>query len=484
MKNLNELCAIVVDNGLFAHVAFKLAEKLGRVYYWTPNVNAFPKSNLALPGDGFEQIKRILSVEQFEDEADLMVFPDVMFGWMQERYRRQGKLVFGPGLGESLELNRWQTKKLLRKLGMPVAETHLIFGMPDLRKFLQEAEDQKWWIKTSRFRGDFETFDVEGYDLAKPKLDEIEHHLGFKAEVYPFIVERDIPAIIEVGYDGACIVGGFPETAMFGVERKDTGYLGIVQPYDQLPEPLQWANAKVSGWLAAKHYCGFWSSELRCQELEVVLDDWPDKSQESDQLICTPREELEAVPGTSLATFLTDPCCRAASPPSELYVEWVANWPEFIVAAARGELIDLEPVAPWGAEIMLHSQWADSHWQAVDFPEEIAQWVKLRNVCKIAGQICAVPQGFSLPEIGAVVATGDTLLEAAETCKERAMQVRGYFIEPKVAALPEAIAEIERAKDYGIDFTNEPMPTDAEIVRMAQSENEAETPEKAPAENP
>lgn len=467
MKKIEQVRALVVDNGLFPHVAFCLAEKMAEVLYWTPSVNAFPKSNLALPGDGFDEIRRVLSVEEHFDEVDLVVFPDVMFGHMQAMLAAAGKLVFGPGLGERLELDRWFTKKLLRSLGMPVAESHRIHGMAALREFIEKNEEQKWWIKTSRFRGDFETFEVEGYRLAKPKLDELEHSLGFKSEVYPFIVERDIPAIIEVGYDGACIRGEFAPTAMFGVERKDTGYLGIVKPYEELPEEVKWVNAKVAPWLAEQGYCGFFSSEVRCQELEAVMEDWPEVEEDEDT-ICTPRNELESVPGSKNAAFLTDPCCRAASPPSELYIEWASNWPEFILAAAQGTLIDIEPVQKWGAEIMLHSGWADCHWQAVDFPDEIARYVKLRNVCQINGQVCSVPQGFSLPEIGAVVATGDTLLEAAELCKERALQVKGYFIEAKVAALPEAIAEIEKAKENGLNFTDEPMPKPDEIVEMTQ----------------
>jgi hypothetical protein len=469
VKNLNELTAVVVDNGLFPHVAFSLAEKLGRVLYWTPAVNAFPSSNCALPGDGFAEIQRIRSVDQWEDKADIFVFPDVMYGWQQDRLRRAGKLVFGAGRGEVLELDRWATKKILRRLGMPVAESHLIQGLDALRNFLENNDGQKWWIKTSYYRGDFETFDVESYLLAKERLDELAARLGRKAEIYPFIVERDIPAIIEVGYDGACINGQFAPTALFGVERKDTGYIGIVKPYAELPEPVQWVNAQIAGWMAERHYCGFFSSELRLQELAAVLEDWPEVS-ESQDVICTPRADLEAVPGTSMLAFLTDPCCRAASPPSELYIEWVSNWPEFIVAAARGELIDIEPVNPWGVEIMLHSAWADKNWQSVHFPEELRRYVKLRNVCKIKGMTYSVPQGFGLPEIGAVVATGETLLEACELAKERAGQVQGYFIEPKIAAIPEAIAEIERAQAAGIDFTGEKMPDDKEIVAMTKGD--------------
>ena len=163
MKKLKDVRALVVDNGLFCHFALKLAEQCAHVDYWTPYVNAFPKSNSTLPGDGLDGIHRVLDFWSAKDKADLIVFVDVMFADMQVECERQGKLVYGARYGETLELDRWGFKKLLTKLNMPVAESHLIQGMTNLRKFLQERSG-KWWIKTSRFRGDFETFCSDNYD--------------------------------------------------------------------------------------------------------------------------------------------------------------------------------------------------------------------------------------------------------------------------------------------------------------------------------
>jgi len=59
MSEYQDKTALVIDNGLFTHTAIKLAESFGNVYYFTPWVNAFPKSNATLPGDGLDEITRI-----------------------------------------------------------------------------------------------------------------------------------------------------------------------------------------------------------------------------------------------------------------------------------------------------------------------------------------------------------------------------------------------------------------------------------------
>jgi len=447
MKPLQDQTALVWDNGLFVHVAIKLREKFGKVLYGGPYVNAFPKSNATLIGDGIEGIDRILDIETWEDKADLIVFPDVMFGPLQKRLVKAGKRVFGSRMGENLELKRWETKELLKRLDMPISESHLIYGMDALRRFLQTRKG-KWWIKTSRYRGDFETFEVEDYTLAEEKLDEIEHKLGKKKRIYPFVVERDIPAIVEVGYDGWNVSGQFAKTAILGKEEKDTGLIGVIKPYDELPEAVKWVNSMLSEELRRYGYAGFWSTEVRC----ATVDDFDNPEPEQFEDFPMLWNKGGVVPGTDMFAYLTDPCARAASPPSELYIEWYANWAEIMIGASEGVVVEPEPIGKWGAEIMLHSAWADGNWQALYFPDEIKQWIKLRNMTVVDGDVCCVPQGVSLPEFGAAVAIDDDLMVALKDCKERAEAVQGYFVEAKTDAIPKALAAIQKAQQSGVDF--------------------------------
>lgn len=456
--------ALVWDNFLFTHCAIKLAESFGRVLYGGPHVNAFPKSNMALPGDGIDGITRIKDWESYVDEVDLFVFPDVMFGPTQELLVKMGKRVFGSRAGEELELNRWKTKKLLKKLNMPVAESHLIIGMDALRRFIQKRPEH-WWIKTSRYRGDFETFDVEGYDEAKTILDVRQAELGEKSRVYPFVVERHIDAIIEAGYDGYNIRGQFPsddQPCLFGIERKDLGYIGTAKLYGELPGPVRWVNAKLVPYFQETDYCGLYSSEVRCADEDQFADGEPKQFEDFEMIW----NRGEKVPETNLWAFLTDPCCRMASPPGEAYIEWLDNWDDIMWHGGAGEFVPPEPNAKYAIEIMLHSSWADKNWQPVGFPEEMTRWIKLRNCCRIDGTYYAVPQSVGLPEIGAVIGLDNYLKTACKLALERSQKVTGYFIEPKVDAIAKTIIEINNAQDQGISFTDEPLPTAEELEEL------------------
>lgn len=468
MENLKDKSCLVIDNGLFVHVAQKMTEYFDRVFYWTPWVNAFPKSNATLPGSGLEGITRILHWEQYIDQSDLTMVPDVMFGPLQVQLVKQGKRVFGARMGEDLEMKRWEFKKLLKRLNMPVAESHLIVGIAALRRFIQQRKG-KWWIKTSRYRGDFETFDVEGgedgYALAMPKLDELEYKLGRKKLIYPFVIESDIPAIIEVGYDGWTVNGGFADIALMGKEEKDLGLVGVVKKYTELPAAVQWCNQMMSDELRKYGYCGFWSTEVRCAREEDFDNPEPVQFEEFEVIW----NKGVMVPDTDMYAFLTDPCCRAASPPSELYIEWFDNWGEIAWAAAEGRIVQPIPNGTWGVEVMLHSAWADSNWQAVKFPSENARWIKLRNMAKIDGEICTVPQNYGLPEIGAAIAIDNDLMTAIRSCKERADSVQGYFVEAKTDAIPKAIAAIKKAQENGIHFSDDPMPDAQELSELVEA---------------
>lgn len=407
-----------VDNGIFVEWAIKLAEDFGRVLYWSPWVDAFPRSNSMLIGDGIPEITRIKNFWEYVDAVDLFVFPDVYYADWQADLVARGKRVWGSRYGDELELNRWQTKKLMQRIGLPVQHIARIEGLTKLCEYLKKNENK--WIKISATRGDFETFKHDDYALSEPKLKELGHRLGAKAEIMSFLVEDDLPDRCEIGYDGICIDGAFPPTAMQGYEIKDLGLVGRVKKYEELSEPVKFVNSKLAHILENYGYRGFFSSEIRY--------------------------------GRDKIPYLIDPCMRAASPPSELYMEMFDNWGEVMWAGAAGQIVDLNPVAEFGVEIMIHSSWADANWQAIHFPDEIRSFVKLRNLTKIDGQYYVVPQEVGLPEVGAVVGIGDTLDDAIEMAKEHCAQVKGYFIECKTESIDEALNQIKKGEEFGIEF--------------------------------
>jgi hypothetical protein len=418
MTNLSDKTVCVFDNGLFVEFAVVLAKSFGRTYLHVPWTNAYPKSTQLCIGAGLEGIEKIDSIWPLLDKIDLFVFPDVYDGPLQAYLRSIGKRVWGSGMGEELELFRDFSKKVCREAGLDVGPYRVITGMDALRKYLKSHDDQ--YVKISRSRGDFETFKSETYQLAEPRLDEIAHRLGALSADKEFIVEKAIPDAVEVAYDGYCIDGKFPPLAMSGVEIKDKGYLGKISDYKDMAEPIRIVNEALAKVLNYYQYRNFISLEFR-----VTKDGTP---------------------------WVIDPCCRAGSPPSELQMLMYGNLAEIMWHGADGEVVDPEPTGKWGAQCMMVSQWATKNWQAIDFPKEIRENVKLHYPAVINGRYYNVPQDFLSESIGAVVAVGDTMDAAIKEVKKLAEQVRGYYVEIPVECFDDGQKELKTLKEFGLSL--------------------------------
>ena len=418
-KNLREVVAMVVDQGLFVELACKLGETFGKVYYHCPNwTDAFPRANRALIGMGMSNIelaKSMLDPEIF-DSIDIFIFPDVNFGHEQEFLVSQGKLVWGSRMGEDMELDRPFMKDLMKQSGFPVGGWRTVQGMSKLREYLATNKDKH--VKVSRFRGTFETFKSPNLPYVEPKLDEVEASLGALKDVMEFVVEDDLPNKVEFGEDMYCIDGVFPTQIIAGPEIKDEGFVGVFKKRSELPEPLTRFDRVMAPHLKKFGYRGFYSTEVRI--------------------------------GKDLVPYMIDFCARAASPPNELYQEFYTNLAEIIWMGANGVCIDPKPAGRYGAEALIHSSWADTHWQPLTIPDSIKKYVKLRNAMRIDGKYYTAPQGVSLPEIGAVVGYGNTLQEAIDMVKKVADQVKGYYIEIKVDAFDRAEQEIAKGEKFGL----------------------------------
>jgi hypothetical protein len=440
MSELKNLTVCFIDNGLFTDFAARAGRDFGRTLYWMPWVDGFPKSNKRLPGHGVPGLERIQYIWDHVDEIDLFVVLDVYFHDLQIELVRRGKKVWGPGRGESLELERWKTKQVLRELGLPVSKSVLIQSTENLREYVKGHGNV--WVKRSTVRGDGETAHLIDYELAETWIDDQDEKLGAKKHIVEFIVEDNIPMdpdekVVETGTDGWIIDGKRPKLGMSGAEIKDCGYLIVVKPESEFPDPLREVLDKLTPFFERLQYRGFFSTELR-----ITSDMKP---------------------------YLIDPTCRLGSPPSEIYQELFANWGEVLWAGAHGEVIEPEPLYKYGAEALIHSSFADCHWQSVRFPEEIRPYVKLRNHTIIEGVDYVVPQDCHMPEIGAVIGLGDTIEEAIGHLAENAAQVKGYYVDIKLDAIPKAIKEIQASKDMGMDLLNgDAMPEMEEVAKLTE----------------
>lgn len=435
MTDLRRKTVLVWENGIFCEFARRLAEDFGRVLYYAPWATGYPTSRGLLIGAGDEMVERIEDPWPFieNDEIDLYVFPDCYEGDIQHYLAAQGKRVWGCRRGAELELNRPKAKDMMKAAGLTIGPYKEIIGLDALRRYLKTHEDS--WIKINSTRGDMETFHSPTYEKIEPRLDELEHTLGAKKKIMRFIVEKGIPDAIEAGYDGFCIDGQFPKVGITGIEVKDKGYVGRTTRYADIPEQVRAVNDALKPHFKDYNYRGFWSSEVRISK-----------------------------DGKGYPIDLT---ARAGSPPSELYQNMITNLAEVMWYGAEGILIEPEYVAPWGAEVLLHSSWADKNWAHITFPKEVRRNVKLRNYTVIEGEHYIVPQLCGMPEIGAVVATGKTAKEAIEEAKRIAGLVEGYYVESPVESMDEALADLKEVLGDKATKPASKEQTQAEEMRRA-----------------
>lgn len=401
---------LICDGGLFASWAERLAREYDRVLYFRPWTKSFSHPNDYYIMQGYENVERIEHFWEHVDEADTVAFLDIHFPDWATHLREMGKPVWSAFYGEELELYRAETKQLLEQVGLPVNEYEVVHGMDELRQYLQEHEDQ--YVKIPKLRGLTETFHSQTYDLVKVKLDDIEHKLGGASSIQEFICEDAIKAVTESGYDGWCVDGQFPRTSVMGVEIKDCGSASQVKPYNLLPREVRMTNDKLASALGDYGYRGFWSTEIR-----VTKDSF----------------------------YPVDFTCRAASPCGENLQELFSNMGEVIEAGANGEIIEPKPVARYAAQAVMDSVFAEEHWLPIYIPEKIRPNVKLYNSCILDGQEFIVPTAVDMPQIGSIVATGNTLDEAIRKVQTYAKEIQGYQVDINVSALDKAKVELGKA---------------------------------------
>lgn len=414
--------ALVWDSGLYPYAAVKLAEGFDTVLYYTPySADSFPVSRKTLWGKGLPGVTRVNNFWDCVDEADLIMFPDLGAGDMQMWLRQQGKRVWGGGAAEVLEQDRVRLKQLLHAKKMPLGTTWIIEGIEALRNHLEGPSHDNQYVKIGEFRGDFETYHHVNSWLTKPWADHLAVQLGPIGEEMQFIVEAAIEDAVEVGYDGICVDGQFPNWTMYGYEEKDAAYVGHVCATSDVPLVLRQVNEKLAPILRELGCRSLFSTELR------VTED-----------------------GTG---FLIDPCVRFPSPPSGCMMEAFSNWPEVWHDGGMGQLRELQPVAEYAAELVLRSDWAEDGFLALRFPEENRRFVKLHGHAIVDGTDYVVSLGKGMPTIGSAVGLGSTVEEAVKHAIEVADSIEGQDIDYEKEAFDDILKKIEEGASRGIQWT-------------------------------
>lgn len=406
----------VIDYGLFLCVAERLSREFGKVNYHVPRESNFPTNHRYMIGDGIEGITRTDEDDLWKaiDRSSLIVFPDCGDGGLQTYLRKQGKRVFGTALGEKLELDREWFRQGLKKIGLPVVPYKVIVGIDKLRKFFQVEKDK--WVKISTFRGLGETFHHKDYTTSLPWIDALAHKAGPYQQNMEFIIEDTMPGV-EVGSDWFFTNGEYLDKGLYGVEVKDKGYVCKVLPHDKLPDPIKYVDSKMAPVMKNLGVMGAISTEVRYGE---------DKK-----------------------PYFIDSCQRFGSPPGELISEMYYNFSEIVWSVAGGKTIPVKPRAKYGAQIVLYSEFAINDWCPVTIPDDIKNFVKIRNLCQINGQKYVIPQDAN-NALGSAIGFGWTMEEAQKQALENAKKVDAegiYFFEN---VFEKAEKYLEEAKERGI----------------------------------
>lgn len=427
--NASEITCVVADHGLFLPVARRLARDFKKVFYWTPHEKAFP-SVQDMIGDGFPDIERVDSVWEVKDECQLFVFPDVGFSPMQKELLSQGKSVWGARDADRLEISRGKFLKALAATYLPVPVFDAIRGMTALRDHLEPLDDK--YVKISRFRGDCETFHYRDWGSDEATLDALAVKLGPWKEEIVFYVLDPIETDIEDGCDAYCIDGKWPSLVIHGMEMKDKAYIGTFQKFDDLPDEVRVVNEAFAPILAQYQYRSFFSTEVR-----ITKD------------------------GES---YFIDPTCRAGSPPSQIMCEMIGNLGEIIWSGANGELVEPEPVSKFGVQALICAKGDKTAWRTIEFPDELDQWVKFGNCCKIKGRLCFPPDaGRDGNEIGWLVGIGDTMDDAINSLKEHSEELPDG-VTCDYSVLADLLKEINEAEGKGMEFSEQPIPEPSSIL--------------------
>jgi len=408
MKQLPQTVCLI-DGGLFQPLAHRLAREFERVLYYRPIDKSFPKTNDAMLGDGYEDIERIETLMSIStiDETDLFVFPDIHWAEEQEYLRSIGKLVFGSGSADALELYRHDFTEAIKEAGLPTVHHEMVTGMKALRKLLEKVEDK--YIKVSAVRGLMETWHHTKYEISKPKLDEIEYDLGCLSEDQEFLVQDSLKCKREIGSDQIIADGKFPKTVQFAVEGKDKTCLSKMT--GNLPKEVRFVNEHMTELLLPVR--GYFSSEIRIGE----KDGKP---------------------------YFTDITVRHASPAGETYNAMCKNLGEIILAAAQGEIVEPVCVERFAAQALITSDIADSANVPIYIDQKIREYVHLYHSCiRSDGQECVLKTDAKFNEIGSVIGLGKTIEEAIKHCQENAKKIDAYKIGIYTDNLPEFIKDLE-----------------------------------------
>lgn len=417
MKSNYTVC--IVDNigGAYLPIARHLSQYFSKTFYHSVNQNPFPRYGIDAVGTGYPEIEKVDEFWGRVDEFDIIFFTDLYFNDWGKHLRSMGKMVWGGCPSDVVETDRKLFKQELDRVNLPAVKTTYITGIDNLLKFLSKKEDM--WIKISYYRGEMETYHHTDMFNTTIFFNDLRHSLGPLSDKLEFCIEPSINSIAEIGNDTYSVNGQYPNGQMWGLEVKDTGYIGKACSFTDMPAPIQTVNTKMASVLQKYSHQGFFSTEIRYTETKLP--------------------------------FFTDPCMRAGSPPSNTMMMMITNWDEIIPNLCRGKIVEPKWAAKYGVEIILKSPYANDSYMPVAFDMQYDNNIKLKGAFRIDGKDYVIPwkyAGFDMEEFGSVVVVGDSVEEIASKAIEICGCIDAYKLRYESNAIKiamESISKVEQA---------------------------------------
>lgn len=414
----------MIDKGIFPHIAWAMARQCKKVYYTGPPEQVMRRLRDDIIGQGFNNITRIESFWDVEDECDVFVFTDVGFAAEQRKLIRDGRNVWGHRGGDVIEVNKGTYIETLKELGMEVPPHEVVIGIDNLLDYLWDKE--KKFVKVSKWRDDWETFCWRDRDLDSAYLHGHPFNRSPIRDLVKFYVFDEIKGNIEDGIDTWCIDGQWPKTVLHAMERKDKSLIGGIQEMSEIDESVRGVNEILGPYLGYRFgYRGAFSTEVR-------------------------------------PPYLIDPTCRFGSPPSQLQSVLITNLPEVIYRGSQGELVEPDYQDPIGAQVLITTDREKEDWLAFKMDPALRPFVLSSFSFQDAGELCIAPntlENFA----GWLVATGPTMKSVIETLKERKEMLPSGF-DCDITSLADLLRELEDAEKVGITISDETIPSPEEVV--------------------
>lgn len=421
----SEYSVCVVDNigGIYLNVALKMSEYFSKVYYHCVVQNPFPMLSSCKVGTGFDQIEIIKDFWSNLDNFDIIIFPDIYFSQYTPLLKSLGKLIWGGYKAEELELDRKLFNIELENAGMNVVNTNYITGLDNLISYLKDKEDK--WLKISYYRGNFETFHHINMNQSMVMLNNLKLTMGPLANDVEFLVCDNLDSVAEVGYDGYCVNGMFPQNQIVGIEIKDLGYVSTNMNIENVWPPVREINGMFAPVLQKYQPTGFYSNEIRV--------------------------------GKDGLNYYTDPCMRCGAPSSGVYLDMITNWDQIIIGGCQGNMVEPKYSGKYGVELILKSTYCNNNFMPITIPDEYKQYVKLKGAFIQDGQYYIIPFiqcGINdMEAFASVVIIGDNFDEILNKAIEVADSIECYGLTYDKDALNRAKQSAsDVTKLYNIEF--------------------------------